>query len=77
MLLLAPAQIVTGVILYRHVVDWTAVDSQTALLVSLAHTALAYLFAAFVIGHIYLATTGDTPTEHFKMMITGKKARHH
>ncbi len=36
-----------------------------------AHTLGAYLFLAFLIGHIYLATTGRTPSSHLRAMITG------
>ena len=36
-----------------------------------AHTLGAYLFLAFVIGHIYLATTGTTPASLIRAMIVG------
>ena len=35
------------------------------------HTAAAFMMLAFLIGHIYLATTGQTPLAHIKAMITG------
>jgi thiosulfate reductase cytochrome b subunit len=44
--------------------------------ISILHTVLGYLFVAFIIAHIYLATTGHTVFAHFKMMITGKEQVH-
>lgn len=35
------------------------------------HTAGAFFLVAFVIGHIYLTTTGPTPVSNLKAMITG------
>ncbi|MGL4667528.1 MAG: thiosulfate reductase cytochrome B subunit, partial [Saezia sp.] len=37
----------------------------------LAHQALAIISVLFMIVHIYLCTTGDTPTQTFKCMIDG------
>ena len=39
--------------------------------IALVHTAGAFLLVAFVIGHIYLITTGRTVTSNLKAMITG------
>ncbi len=39
--------------------------------IALAHTAAAFMMLAFVIAHVYLATTGHTPLAHIKAMITG------
>lgn len=39
--------------------------------VALLHTAGAFFLVAFVIGHIYLTTTGQTPVSNLKAMITG------
>ena len=35
------------------------------------HTVVAWLFAAFLIGHIYLVTTGPTPLWHIRAMVVG------
>jgi thiosulfate reductase cytochrome b subunit len=35
------------------------------------HTFAAYLLIAFMFGHIYLTTTGHTPTSNIKAMVTG------
>ena len=71
--ILLPFQIVTGVLM------WGA-DRWPDLLTRLgglrvlgpAHTLGAYLFVAFLIGHIYLATTGPTPGALLRAMTTGR-----
>ncbi len=35
------------------------------------HLILAALFAAFLVAHLYLATTGETVFENFKAIILG------
>jgi hypothetical protein len=40
-----------------------------------AHAMGAYLFLAFFIGHLYLATTGTTPWSLLRAMITGYEKR--
>jgi len=35
------------------------------------HTLLAWAFAAFIVMHVYLTTTGHTPTAGIKAMIEG------
>ena len=35
------------------------------------HTLMAWLFASFIVGHVYLTTTGATPLEAMRGMITG------
>ncbi|MGA9117723.1 MAG: cytochrome b/b6 domain-containing protein [Bacteroidota bacterium] len=40
-------------------------------LVAFIHTAAAFLLVAFVIVHLYLITTGETPTSNLRAMITG------
>ena len=39
--------------------------------VALIHTAGAFMMLVFFIAHVYLTTTGHTPTAHIKTMITG------
>ena len=39
--------------------------------VATVHTLGAFLMLAFLIGHIYLATTGHSPLAHIKSMVTG------
>jgi thiosulfate reductase cytochrome b subunit len=35
------------------------------------HAVIAWLFAAFILVHVYMTTTGATPVEATKAMITG------
>lgn len=39
--------------------------------IALLHTAGAFILISFVIVHVYLITTGHTPTSNLKAMITG------
>jgi thiosulfate reductase cytochrome b subunit len=39
--------------------------------IAVVHTAGAFLLVAFLIGHLYLITTGTTATSNLKAMITG------
>jgi thiosulfate reductase cytochrome b subunit len=39
--------------------------------IALLHTFGAFLLVAFIIAHLYLITTGTTPTSNLKAMITG------
>ncbi|MBT8421304.1 MAG: cytochrome b/b6 domain-containing protein [Gammaproteobacteria bacterium] len=71
MLLLAPFQIITGLYLYSMVVGVIPFDGQSALPVSVLHTAGAFFSAMFVISHIYLGTTDHKPWSQFQLMITG------
>lgn len=40
-------------------------------IIAIVHTFGAYLMVAFLIAHIYLITTGATPTSNLKAMLTG------
>jgi len=39
--------------------------------IALFHTIGAFMMLAFLIGHVYLITTGHTVTAHLKAMVTG------
>lgn len=43
--------------------------------IALLHTAGAFVLLAFLIAHVYLTTTGETPTANLKAMITGWENR--
>lgn len=61
-------------LLYLFYGDWAALDIDRYLsleFVAVAHTAGAFLMAAFLFGHVYLTTTGHTVFAHIKAMITG------
>jgi len=70
--ILLPFQIVTGILIWGAD-RWPQVFARIGGLWVLgpAHTLGSYLFLAFLIGHIYLATTGPTPGSLLRAMITG------
>jgi hypothetical protein len=42
--------------------------------VATVHIATAYATLVFLIGHVYMITTGETVFQHLKAMITGYEA---
>jgi thiosulfate reductase cytochrome b subunit len=66
-----PFQIITGLFLYFYN-SWSSwgiaanIDAMAVL-----HTLGAFFFLTFFIIHVYLTTTGETPTSHIRAMITG------
>jgi thiosulfate reductase cytochrome b subunit len=69
---LLPLQILTGVLMWG-VQQWPEIANMLGGLPWLApfHTLIAWLLATFVVAHVYLTTTGATPTEDIKAMVTG------
>jgi len=69
---LLPLQTITGVLVWGAD-RWPSVDAALGGLPLLAavHAAGAWLFAAFLAMHVYLATTGPTPGAHIRAMIAG------
>ncbi|MFI5402991.1 MAG: cytochrome b/b6 domain-containing protein [Planctomycetota bacterium] len=77
MYVLLPILILTGVILlYPQVLPERIGGRPAAWWFATAHYLSAVLMIAFVLGHIYLATTGDRVRYFFTAMITGLY-RHH
>ncbi|MDO9054526.1 MAG: cytochrome b/b6 domain-containing protein [Gallionella sp.] len=73
LLLIGPLLWLTGWF-YLFYGDWQAwgVDSFLSLeWVAFFHTAGAFMMLTFLIAHVYLTTTGHTPTSHIKAMLTG------
>lgn len=70
--ILLPFQILTGVLMWGAD-RWTHTFERLGGLWVLgpAHTFAAYLFLAFLLGHLYLSTIGPTPTAHLRAMISG------
>ena len=70
--ILLPYQILTGVLMWG-VTRWPSLFEKLGGLrvMGPAHTLGSYLFLAFLIGHVYLATTGKTPLSLLRAMITG------
>jgi thiosulfate reductase cytochrome b subunit len=69
---LLPLQILSGALMWG-VQRWPAAAAALGGLPWLApaHTLVAWLFATFILGHVYLATTGTTPLEAIRGMVTG------
>jgi thiosulfate reductase cytochrome b subunit len=70
--LVLPAQVATGVLMWKAQ-DWAPVVNRLGGLdaVSQVHLACAWMFAAFVVMHVYLTTTGRTPLAHLRAMVLG------
>lgn len=69
---LLPLQIVTGALIWglQWRPDLAAMFGGLPLLAPV-HALGAWLFATFIVGHIYLTTTGPTPLEGIRAMVTG------
>ena len=70
--LLLPAQVITGLLIWgtQYWPELTAALGGLPLLAPI-HTFVAWAFAAFIVMHIYLTTTGETPLSGIKSMVTG------
>ncbi len=70
--ILLPVQIITGILIWgaQH---WPTIAAKLGGLLFLVpfHSLVAWFFAAFLILHIYLTTTGHTATSSIKAMISG------
>jgi Ni/Fe-hydrogenase b-type cytochrome subunit len=69
---LLPAQVITGVLIWG-LQRWPNIAAELGGLPTLAlvHTLVAWAFATFIVMHIYLTTTGHSPTAGIKSMIGG------
>jgi thiosulfate reductase cytochrome b subunit len=72
LMVLLPLQTLTGILMWG-VQRWPQVPESLGGLTFLAplHTLVAWVFAAFIVGHVYLVTTGRTPLESMRGMVTG------
>ena len=70
--ILLPGQIITGILIWgaQRWPDFTSRLGGLGFLLPI-HNLIAWLFAAFLILHIYLTTTGVTPLASIKGMVTG------
>jgi thiosulfate reductase cytochrome b subunit len=69
---LLPLQVITGALMWG-VQGWPQVANWFGGLPFLApfHSLIAWLFAAFIIAHVYLTTTGHEPLANIKAMMLG------
>jgi thiosulfate reductase cytochrome b subunit len=76
--LIIPVQISTGALYFfypnlQHTMGW----SPTSLwFVAVVHVLGAFALVAFLIGHVYLTTTGHTPMTNLKAMLLGWEDLH-
>jgi thiosulfate reductase cytochrome b subunit len=70
--ILLPAQVITGVLIWG-LQRWPHIAAELGGLPALAlvHTLVAWAFATFIVMHVYLTTTGHSPTAGIKSMIGG------
>lgn len=70
--LVLPVQVATGILMWKAQ-EWAAlVDGLGGLhAVATVHVLCAWIFAAFVVMHVYLTTTGRTPLAHVRAMVLG------
>ncbi len=69
---MAPAIWISG-LLYLYYNDWEewGLGGLDLTIIALIHTAAAFLLLIFLVGHVYLTTTGHTIFSQIKAMITG------
>ena len=69
---LLPLQILTGILMWGAQ-RWPEIAARLGGLPFLApfHTLIAWLFATFIVMHVYLTTTGHTPLAGIKSMMLG------
>ncbi len=69
---LLPLQIITGALIWGAQ-RWPNIAAQVGGLPFLApfHTLIAWLFASFIVMHVYLTTTGPTPMANIQAMMMG------
>jgi thiosulfate reductase cytochrome b subunit len=69
---LLPLQILTGIVMWGAQ-RWPEIAARLGGLLFLApfHTLIAWLFATFIVMHVYLTTTGHTPLAGIKSMMLG------
>ncbi|MCX8021598.1 MAG: cytochrome b/b6 domain-containing protein [Syntrophorhabdaceae bacterium] len=72
MFIFLPIQILTGILLWDIEQFLPVVAIMGGLkIIDAVHVIIGYVFAAFLILHIYLATLGHTVLSHFKLIIFG------
>jgi len=70
-LLVIPVQVITGFIYMFYMYPENPIHIGGLSIVALIHTLGAFSLIAFVILHVYLTTTGETPLTSIKAMLTG------
>jgi len=80
-ILVIPIMVVSGLLymFYRYPQSHSigSLNIENLGTIALLHTIGAFFLIAFVIAHLYLITTGTTPTSNLKAMITGYEELEH
>lgn len=75
--LVIPIIVTSGLLymLYRYPQQYgvAALNIESLEVIAIAHTIGAFLLVSFVVGHLYLITTGETVTSNLKAMLTGSE----
>jgi thiosulfate reductase cytochrome b subunit len=78
MYVVLPLLIISGwAMLFPEFIFKQALGVSGLTLTAIVHTSIGFLLSIFMIGHIYLATTGTTVLSNFKSMITGFHSNGH
>jgi len=56
---------------YPQSSEIAALNIESLRTIALIHTVAAFILVTFIIAHLYLMTTGDTPSSNLKAMLTG------
>ena len=75
-LIVIPVQVVTGFIYLYYMSPTAVLGSGEIDMIALAHTLGAFFLLTFVVIHVYLTTTGETPLTSIKAMLTGWEVVH-
>jgi len=74
-ILIVPVMVVSGLLYMYHkqinVNEVVVISNLELESIALWHTMGAFVLVAFIILHVYMTTTGETPTANIKAMITG------
>jgi thiosulfate reductase cytochrome b subunit len=70
--LVLPLQVGTGILMWKAQ-EWAGLVDRLGGLhaVATVHALCAWVFAAFLVMHVYLTTTGRTPLAHVRAMVLG------
>lgn len=75
MYMAAPIVIVTGIILlFPEMIPRQIWNMSGVLPVAITHSAIGFLLSLFLVGHIYLASTGETIAANYEAMFTGYRS---
>lgn len=78
--LVIPVMVISGLIYmyyrYPQQHEIISLDIDGLSVVAVVHTFGAFMLVAFFVAHVYLTTTGSTPTANLKAMVTGYEDLH-